>query len=89
MMQNPRAPLEGSWQAEGLTERCDRGALYGGLAGNGSAPRAAFMPLRGRVDVCLDPYKPSKKRNTPAFAAAFFGGEFPCGRLHKNVCSEL
>ena len=56
MMQNPRAPLEGSWQAEGLTERCDRGAFYGGLAGNGSALRAAFMPLRGRVDEGIDPY---------------------------------
>ena len=42
------------------------------------------MPLRGRVDEDIDPYKPSKKRNAPAFAAAFFGGEFALRQIAQK-----
>ena len=41
--------------------RPSRRASCGNPAGIGSAPRAAFMPLRGRVDGGIDPYRVQRK----------------------------
>ena len=52
------------------------------------APRfpvgAACAADAARVDEDIDPYKPSKKRNAPAFAAAFLGGEFALRQIAQK-----